>query len=120
MISNNAKKMALDSPGGFGFKVVAYVDRKNGPFGLNSERMTAKYKKRYANTCGTRHEIHAEVDLILKLNKVPTKIKVTRFLSDGTPTMAKPCVHCQNFLRQRGVKAVRYTNWSGEWEELKL
>jgi deoxycytidylate deaminase len=116
----NVRKVALESQGGFGFKVIAFTNRRNGPFGLNSERCSAKYKKRYNNSCDTHHEIHAEVDLILKMDSVPRKIKVARFLSSGVATMAKPCVHCQNFLRQRGVKVVRYTNWDGEWEDLKL
>ncbi len=34
--------------------------------------------------------------------------------------MAKPCVHCQNFLRLKGVKKVKYTNWNGEWEFMDL
>jgi hypothetical protein len=45
---------------------------------------------------------------------------VVRFFKDGTPTMAKPCIHCQNFLRMKGVETVRYTNWDGQWEEMRL
>jgi len=56
----------------------------------------------------------------LKLDYVPEKISVVRFLKDGTATMAKPCIHCQHFLKHVGVKKVRYTNWFGVWEEMSL
>ncbi len=100
--------------------LMAFV-RKTGPIGVNSSsRNSAKFRKRYKNSCETYHEVHAEVDLILKLREVPTKISVMRFLKDGTVTMAKPCIHCQHFLKHKGVKTVRFTNWEGFWEEMKL
>ena len=71
-------------------------------------------------TKNTYHEVHADADLILKLDYVPEKISVVRFLKDGTATMAKPCIHCQHFLKHVGVKKVRYTNWFGVWEEMSL
>ena len=102
------------------FHVAAYVNKK-GTIGVNSERRkTAKFRKRYANSPDTHYGIHAEVDLILKLQDIPERIHVMRCFKDGTLTMAKPCVHCQNFLRIKGVKAVRYTNWDGDWETMKL
>lgn len=82
--------------------------------------MTAKFRRRYKNGTDFAYERHAEVDLLLKLKEVPDKICVIRFLDTGEPTMAKPCKHCQNFLRLKGVKKVRYTNWKGEWEEINL
>jgi hypothetical protein len=100
--------------------LMAFV-RKTGPIGVNSSsRNSAKFRKRYKNSCEIYHEVHAEVDLILKLREVPTKISVMRFLKDGTVTMAKPCIHCQHFLKHKGVKTVRFTNWEGFWEEMKL
>lgn len=103
------------------FHLAAYIKGDKTKIGVNRHgRNTAKYRRRYKNSRDTYHEVHAEVDLILKLKEVPDKIHVVRFIKDGTPTMAKPCIHCQNFLRIKGVKAVRYTNWKGEWEEMWL
>lgn len=112
-----AKERALKN--GEEFHLAAYT--KCGKIGTNSlHRKTAKFKKRYSNSRQTFHEIHAEVDLVIHSKVVPKKINVVRFLHDGTPTMAKPCIHCQNFLRIRGVSTVRYTNWEGEWETMYL
>lgn len=103
------------------FHVAAYTKKKCAPIGLNSElRNTARFWKRYPNSDRFYHEIHAEVDLILKMDDVPHTIHVVRFMKDGRPTMSRPCIHCQNFLRIKGVRRVRYTNWSGVWEYLYL
>lgn len=95
---------------------------KSGDIGVNQPlKNTAKFWKRYANKRSTTfHDRHAEVDLMIRSRCNHDRIFVARFLQDGTPTMALPCRHCQNFLRHRGVKVVRYTNWEGEWEELRL
>ena len=101
------------------FHLAAFT--RDGLIGVNSQRRnTAKFRKRYSNSRETYHEIHAEVDLVIHSKVIPERINVVRFFKDGTPTMAKPCIHCQNFLRQKGVKRVRYTNWEGDWEEMKL
>jgi hypothetical protein len=114
-----ARDLALKS-GGL-FHLAAFTRGERTKIGVNRHgRNTAKYRRRYKNSPDTFHEVHAEVDLILKLREIPDKICVVRFFKDGTPTMAKPCIHCQNFLRIKGVKTVRYTNWNGEWEEMRL
>ena len=103
------------------FHLAAFTGKKRDPIGINNHaRKTAKFRKRYKNSNETYYELHAEVDLILKIDKIPERIFVTRFFKDGSVTMAKPCIHCQNFLRIKGVKIVRYTNWAGDWEELRL
>jgi len=112
-----AKSRALQNGGVF--HLAAYT--RDGKIGVNRlSRNTAKFRKRYSNSRETCHEIHAEVDLVIHSKVIPERINVIRFFKDGTPTMAKPCIHCQNFLRMKGVKRVRYTNWDGDWEEMKL
>ncbi len=101
------------------FHLAAFT--KDGRIGTNQRtRSSAKFRKRFPNCYETHHDIHAEVDLVIHSKVVPERINVVRFFKDGTRTMAKPCVHCQNFLRHKGVKVVRYTNWDGEWEIMKL
>jgi len=114
----DAREMALSN--GNEFHLAAWTNR--GVIGINRPKLTAKFRKRYPNSKVTHHEIHAEVDLVLNLRHgpPPEKIHVVRFLKDGTLTMARPCIHCQNFLRHAGVRRVRYTNWDGQWEEMKL
>ena len=102
------------------FHVAAFAD-KRGPIGVNSNRrLSARFRKQYSDSRCFHHEVHAEVALVLRLREAPMQISVMRFYSSGEPTMAQPCVHCQNFLRLRGVKSVRYTNWTGEWETMRL
>lgn len=47
-------------------------------------------------------------------------VYVVRFLSDGTPTMAKPCRFCQRYLYNNGISRVKYTDWKGMWKKLNL
>ena len=47
-------------------------------------------------------------------------VNVVRFTNRGVPTMAKPCTWCQEYMRKRGVRRVKYTNWNGEWEKMHL
>ena len=47
-------------------------------------------------------------------------INVVRFTNRGLPTMARPCDWCQDYMRKRGVRRVKYTNWNGEWEKMNL
>ena len=106
---------------GHPFHVVAWADKKSSTRGVCSWKQTSKYKKWYQGLKTSCHYRHAEVDLILKMGKnVPRKIYVARFKATGDMTMAKPCIHCQNFMRQRGVEVVKYTNWDGEWEEMNF
>lgn len=102
------------------FHLVAW-DHKKGPYGINTtKRATSKYKKFYRNTGEFEHHIHAEVDLIMRLDRVPKRIFVARFKKDGTMSMARPCRYCQNFLRHKGVKKVVYSDWDGSWQEMML
>jgi hypothetical protein len=60
--------------------------------------------------------------ILLDKIKDPNKhvIHVTRFLQDGTPTMARPCRLCQKHLFDAGVKSVRYTDWNGLWCTMQI
>lgn len=111
-----ARSRALNN--GTDFHLAAFTSR--GEIGVNTLKGSARFRRRYPNSRGFHHERHAEVALLISCRVVPRKISVVRFTKDGRPTMAMPCVHCQNFLRHAGVKRVRFTNWEGAWEEMKL
>jgi len=34
--------------------------------------------------------------------------------------MAKPCVLCMQHIQDAGIKKIRYTNYDGLWEEIRL
>lgn len=70
--------------------------------------------------CGIKNKFtqHAEENLIRKLNKLKAfdrfkniTILVIRVSSYGI-TMAKPCIKCQNLLKQYPVN-ILYSDWSG-------
>ncbi len=56
---------------------------------------------------------HAEARLIRKLGKNATMVIVVRIAKDGKLAMAKPCVHCEQALRNLNVKKVYYTTANG-------
>ncbi len=88
--------------------------------GVNSSKKSARFKRKYKDGTFGYH-LHAEMDLIRKCKEsYPRVIHVIRYLKNGTATMAKPCVHCQKFLKEHGIRKVYYTNWQGEWEVMKL
>ena len=56
-----------------------------------------------------------------KVKNIENKVvHVARFLRDGTVTMAKPCYFCQKYLRSNGVTSVKYTDWDGQWQKMKI
>jgi len=89
-------------------------------YGVNSYRCSTRFQRLYTDGQKGYH-LHAEMDLIRKIKGLNVReISVARFIKSGRPTMAKPCKYCQKFLKEAGIKKVKYTNWDGKWETLKL
>lgn len=105
------------------FQLAAWSKKRSGlVFGVNSmNRLSSKFRRVYPDGT-TGFHLHAEMDLIRKFRPGSLKrISVIRFSKKtGEPTMSKPCIYCQKFLKQHGVISVRYTNWDGQWEILRL
>ena len=103
------------------FHLAAWAKRGSSfVIGINSNECSTRFRRKYRDGQVGYH-LHAEMALLKKCKEGDVDIiHVIRFSKDGTITMAKPCPYCQKFLRQYGVKKVYYTNWSGEWEILKL
>lgn len=60
--------------------------------------------------------IHAECRLVRHLNprsKRPYDLHVWRHLGDGSPAMARPCMHCLKVLRKFPIRHVYYTDEHG-------
>jgi len=59
---------------------------------------------------------HAEcraIELALKQNKVPHKLVIIRYNSEGELADAKPCKTCQLAIKLAGIKNVVYSTSSG-------
>ena len=88
-------------------------------FGTNSDRSSTKFKRIHPDGTEGFH-LHAEMDLIRQFKPGEVSaIRVARFAKNGTPTMSKPCLYCQRFLRKHGVRKVHYTEWDGSWKIMR-
>ena len=67
--------------------------------------------------------IHAEHSALLKRQHYSGTTGEVMYVYrevGGLPACSKPCLRCQLFMRQAGVKRVRYINEKGHPEELRL
>lgn len=62
---------------------------------------------------------HAEFRCSRKMD-TGSEIYVARVLKNGELAMSKPCAHCENVLRARGIKTVYYTINQNEYGVLSL
>jgi deoxycytidylate deaminase len=73
---------------------------------------------------GYNHETtHAEINALKKLwpnHRKNVKLYSFRFSKGGKWAMAKPCIRCEKFIRDSGVKIVYYTDKDGNLERMKL
>jgi deoxycytidylate deaminase len=101
---------------------LAAILRRNGKIvkiGENTNKTHPRFKRQYADGTWASH-MHAEMN-VLRFSQPGDIIEVIRFKKkDVNFTMAKPCNLCQKEIRKAGIKRVRYTNWEGEWEEMKF
>ena len=64
--------------------------------------------------------MHAEMN-VLRFAKPGDVVEVMRFSKCSHQlTMAKPCPICMMHMKEAGISEVRYTNWEGKWETIKL
>jgi deoxycytidylate deaminase len=113
------KQLALNN--GHDFHVVAWA-KVGGSIitGVNTNRCSSRFSRTYpdGSVC---YDLHAEIDLILKLGKRRVdEIRVARYKKDGAVTMAKPCRFCEVELRRFKVRRVHYTNWLGAWTTIRM
>ena len=95
-------------------------------YGWNSYNTHPKAARRLhcsgSGSMVTNYCYHAETHALLKAMHFTNNIKsasviITRVLSDGRFTMAKPCEHCQKTMKIHGISPskIKYTNWDGEF-----
>ena len=101
---------------------LAAILRRNGQIvriGENTSKTHPRFKRQYKDGSWASH-MHAEMN-VLRFAQPGDEIEVIRFRKKHQQwTMAKPCILCQEEIRKAGIKKVRYTNWNGEWEEIKF
>ena len=101
---------------------LAAILRRNGRVirvGENTDKTHPRFKRQYKDGTWASH-MHAEMN-VLRFAEPGDEVEVMRFSKCGNHmTMAKPCKYCEAEFKKSGIAKVRYTNWDGEWEELKL
>lgn len=87
--------------------------------GVNTSKTSPRFKRQYPDGSWASH-MHAEMN-VLRFAKPGDTIEVMRFSprSDNM-TMAKPCKLCMKFIKEAKIKKVRYTDWDGSWQEIKI
>ena len=111
-----AKNLALNNGRNYHVAAILWRNGKAVRIGENTSKTHPKFKRKYADGTWGSH-MHAEMN-VLRFSKPGDVLEVIRFSKCGHLTMAKPCQFCEKEIKKAGIKKVRYTNWSGSWEEL--
>lgn len=112
-----AKAIAMDN--GLDFHVAALLFRGKRliKIGVNQTKTHPRFK-RYKDNGYCGYCLHAEMDA-LRVAKPGDSMMVLRFTKRGNISMAKPCIHCQQFIDDAKIKFVYYSNWNGEIVKLR-
>lgn len=104
------------------FHVIAWIERgKSTIVGVNGSGEKPQFRRKFKD--GQECFIsHAEMDAVSKLKEVCDNdvLHVMRFTKNGGISMAKPCKYCQEYLRRKGIKKIRYTDWDGSWQKMTI
>ena len=101
---------------------IAAILKRNGRvirIGENTDKTHPRFKRQYEDGTWASH-MHAEMN-VLRFAKPGDEIEVMRFKKcNHEVTMAKPCELCMAEIKRAKISRVRYTNWDGEWEEIRI
>ena len=86
--------------------------------GENTFKTHPRFQRVYPDGTTGSH-MHAEMN-VLRFAKPGDVLEVIRFKKSGGWAMAKPCAHCMKYIREAGIKKVRYTNSDGAWETMRV
>jgi deoxycytidylate deaminase len=117
-VYHKAKELAMNNGEDWHLAAILYRNRRVIKIGTNSSKTHPKFVRVYKNG-EEGHQLHAEMS-ILRFAKPGDKMTVMRFDAKGELTMAKPCKHCESFLREAGIKEVTYSDWSGDYQTMVL
>lgn len=85
----------------------------------NTEKTHPKYTRVYDDPPYFCHSLHAEMNALIGAQPGDI-LYVFRVLENRELTMARPCEHCQQAIRDARIARVYYTNWEGQWTALKM
>ena len=114
-----AKNLALNNGRDYHLAAILKRNGKVVKIGENTNKTHPRFKRQYEDGTWASH-MHAEMN-VLRFAKEGDEIEVVRFKKcDHSLTMAKPCSLCMKEIKNAGIKKLRYTDWNGEWVEVKL
>ena len=112
-----AKCVAMNNGGPFHLAALLWRGKGLVRIGTNQDKTHPSFQRRYKN--GEAHNLHAEMD-VLRFAKPGDTITVMRWSARGQLTMAKPCPHCQAFIKQAGITQVVYSDWDGNMQTMEM
>jgi deoxycytidylate deaminase len=112
-----AKGVAMNNGGPFHLAALLWRGKSLVRIGTNQEKTHPHFHRKYKN--GSAHNLHAEMD-VLRFAKPGDTIVVMRWSAKGQMTMAKPCPHCQKFIKEAGITEVTYSDWDGEMQTMSF
>jgi len=109
---NLATKIALK--GVYKYRLGAVVVKGNKVLGLGCNKMykTHPIMQKFNRDTGYLPGLHAEVNACLGVSPEALRgatVYVVRLMKNDAPSLAKPCVICQGFLRGVGIQEVFYS-----------
>lgn len=114
-----AKQLAINNGRTFHLAAVLIRDGRVVKIGENTDKTHPRFKRFYKDG-GWAANMHAEMN-VLRFAKPGDVVEVMRFSKCSHQlTMAKPCPICMMHMKEVGISEVRYTNWEGKWETIKL
>lgn len=116
-LMSKAKCVAMNNGGPFHLAAILWRGKSIVRIGTNQDKTHPAFHRKYKN--GDAHNLHAEMD-VLRFAKPGDTIVVMRWSARGELTMAKPCPHCQKFIRAAGIAEVTYSDWDGEMKNLEM
>jgi deoxycytidylate deaminase len=113
-VINQTIQLARENTTEYNHKVACIITDKRGNVisqGMNSNK-SHPIQAKFAKLVGKEEKIylHAEISALVKCHKEPHTIYVARITQAGNMGIAKPCLICQEAIRQAGVKFVVYTD----------
>jgi deoxycytidylate deaminase len=116
-LMSKAKCVAMNNGGPFHLAALLWRGKSLIKIGTNQEKTHPFFKRTYKN--GSANNLHAEMD-VLRFAKPGDTIVVMRWSALGNLTMAKPCQHCEKFIREAGIVEVTYSDWDGNMQSMQF
>lgn len=113
-----ARERALNNGRVYHLAAILKRGKKVVKVGENTFKTHPRFKRRYPDGTHGSH-MHAEMN-VLRFARPGDTLEVMRFLKTGGRAMAKPCAHCMKYIREAGIKEIKYTNLEGDWECMKI